>query len=64
MVGGNLCPVMRFGVLCMFWLCLFDSGEAGNFVSCNCVVDAMKIDQFLFVLCRMFCCGEKIKFIY
>lgn len=35
------------GVIVCIWLCVFNSGGADDFVLCNCVVDAMKIDRGL-----------------
>ena len=47
MVGGNLRPVVRLACLCVLLFWLVDSGRADDFVVCNCMVGAMKIDWFV-----------------
>lgn len=52
------------GVIVCVCLCVSNSGGADDFVLCNCVVDAMKIDRG-FVLCCVACFVVlKTKFIY
>lgn len=64
MIGGILRPVARLVCLCVLFFCLVGSGRADDFVAYNSVFGAMKIDCFFVVLRRVFCCAEKIKFIY
>ena len=63
MIGGILRPVARLVCLCVvFWL--VGSGRADDFVAYDSVLGAPKIGRDFVVLCRVFCCSEKIKFIY
>lgn len=63
-VWRNSAPCGAIGIIVCVWLCVSNSGGADDFVLCNCVVDAMKIDRD-FVLCSAACfVVVKIKIIY
>lgn len=62
--GGILRPVARLVCLVCLVIIVVCSGGADDFVLCNCVVNAMKID-WGFVLCCAACfVVVKIKIIY